>query len=152
MADDAHPVPAPSQSALTEPENRKFTINFGPQHPAAHGVLAMQEINRMALTKPFLLVFVGTALSCLLLGIVSALEPWDARTRWRMASCASYLLGTFLLTIAYHVPRNEALARIDPVSLEAAGRWGEYLAEWVPANHARAGAALLGLIGLMLGR
>jgi NADH-quinone oxidoreductase subunit D len=41
MADDAHPVPAPSDSALTEPENRKFTINFGPQHPAAHGVLRL---------------------------------------------------------------------------------------------------------------
>ncbi len=23
------------------PENRNFTINFGPQHPAAHGVLRM---------------------------------------------------------------------------------------------------------------
>jgi NADH-quinone oxidoreductase subunit D len=41
MADDAHPVPARSDSQLTEPENRKFTINFGPQHPAAHGVLRL---------------------------------------------------------------------------------------------------------------
>jgi NADH-quinone oxidoreductase subunit D len=41
MADDAHPVPAYSDSALSEPESRKFTINFGPQHPAAHGVLRL---------------------------------------------------------------------------------------------------------------
>jgi NADH-quinone oxidoreductase subunit D len=41
MADDAHPVPASSDSALTEEEGRKFTINFGPQHPAAHGVLRL---------------------------------------------------------------------------------------------------------------
>ena len=41
MADDAVPVPARSESALSEPESRKFTINFGPQHPAAHGVLRL---------------------------------------------------------------------------------------------------------------
>ena len=43
MADDAHPVPTPSDSAVSEKaeEDRKFSINFGPQHPAAHGVLRM---------------------------------------------------------------------------------------------------------------
>jgi len=40
MADDAHPIPEPSQSAVGE-EDRRFTINFGPQHPAAHGVLRL---------------------------------------------------------------------------------------------------------------
>ena len=40
MADDASlPVAIPSPQA--EFENRKFTINFGPQHPAAHGVLRL---------------------------------------------------------------------------------------------------------------
>ena len=28
-------------TATKPPENRNFTINFGPQHPAAHGVLRM---------------------------------------------------------------------------------------------------------------
>ena len=32
MADTAH---------ISEMEDRKFTLNFGPQHPAAHGVLRM---------------------------------------------------------------------------------------------------------------
>ena len=42
MADDALPPrPAPSDSVLSEPEDRKFTINFGPQHPAAPGVLRL---------------------------------------------------------------------------------------------------------------
>ncbi len=41
MADDAQPIPTPSDSVASEPESRKFTINFGPQHPAAHGVLRL---------------------------------------------------------------------------------------------------------------
>jgi NADH-quinone oxidoreductase subunit D len=41
MADDVRPVPASSDSVLSEDESRKFTINFGPQHPAAHGVLRL---------------------------------------------------------------------------------------------------------------
>ena len=35
MADDASNLPAPPE------EKRTFTINFGPQHPAAHGVLRL---------------------------------------------------------------------------------------------------------------
>ncbi|MBW0152789.1 MAG: NADH-quinone oxidoreductase subunit D [Phenylobacterium sp.] len=36
------PSPAPlAHSPSTETEIRKFTINFGPQHPAAHGVLRL---------------------------------------------------------------------------------------------------------------
>ncbi|MBY0447987.1 MAG: hypothetical protein K2P95_04795, partial [Hyphomonadaceae bacterium] len=50
MADDAHPMaqaaePVQPVSAplLAEEEGRErtFTINFGPQHPAAHGVLRL---------------------------------------------------------------------------------------------------------------
>ena len=39
MADDAHAIPEPSASEKFE--DHKFTINFGPQHPAAHGVLRL---------------------------------------------------------------------------------------------------------------
>src|SRR4026207_340968 len=32
---------AETESGQREGDNRKFTINFGPQHPAAHGVLRL---------------------------------------------------------------------------------------------------------------
>jgi NADH-quinone oxidoreductase subunit D len=37
MADDLHPIPEPSASDA----DHKFSVNFGPQHPAAHGVLRL---------------------------------------------------------------------------------------------------------------
>ena len=41
MADDARPVVYEEPAAGPPAEDRKFTINFGPQHPAAHGVLRL---------------------------------------------------------------------------------------------------------------
>ena len=57
MADDLHPVNRPQERPLAGTDtqvfddgltdharamdDRKFTINFGPQHPAAHGVLRL---------------------------------------------------------------------------------------------------------------
>src|SRR5271154_6047091 len=38
MADDLSAVPIPGEPVE---EKRTFTINFGPQHPAAHGVLRL---------------------------------------------------------------------------------------------------------------
>jgi uncharacterized membrane protein len=48
----------------------------------------------------------------------------------------TYLVA-IVLTIAYHVPRNDALARVDPGSAGAEAAWSRYLAEWVPWNHVR---------------
>ncbi|MCI3134458.1 NADH-quinone oxidoreductase subunit D [Phenylobacterium aquaticum] len=46
MADDATPIPSVTEavvetSLVPETPVRKFNINFGPQHPAAHGVLRL---------------------------------------------------------------------------------------------------------------
>src|SRR5271166_5974087 len=41
MADGSVDANTPLETTVRPPENRNFTINFGPQHPAAHGVLRM---------------------------------------------------------------------------------------------------------------
>ena len=46
------------------------------------------------------------------------------------------------MTIAYHVPRNHALAAVEPQRAEAAGRWARYHREWTRWNHMRTAAAL----------
>jgi uncharacterized membrane protein len=120
--------------------------------PAAQGIAAMQAINRAALQKPFLLTFVGTGLVCLVLAGLSALGWADARARYRCAGCMVYLLGTFLVTRAANVPRNQALDLLDPSVASAGARWLAYLSEWTAWNHVRTLAALVALVLLVLSR
>jgi uncharacterized membrane protein len=53
-----------------------------------------------------------------------------------------YLAGVVVLTFAYHVPRNDALATVDPNSADAAGHWDRYVRSWTAWNHVRTIAPL----------
>jgi uncharacterized membrane protein len=110
--------------------------------PAQQGVAAMQAINVAAVTFAFIAALVGTAAACGALA-VWALFAWDERfAPYLLLGSSLYLLGTILLTIAYHVPRNEALARVEPHSAEAESHWRRYLSGWTAWNHLRAATAL----------
>jgi uncharacterized membrane protein len=65
---------------------------------------------------------------------------------------ALYLFGSFGLTMVANVPRNDALAGLDPVSPEAAAYWPVYVREWTMWNHVRtaasAGAAVAYVLAL----
>jgi uncharacterized membrane protein len=80
--------------------------------PAPVGVRAMQEINRAAPNPVFMLTLFGTAV----LGVglaVAAIVGRDPGWWFVVVGAASYLVCVGL-TIGYHVPRNEALAALDP--------------------------------------
>ena len=86
--------------------------------PVEQGVAAMQAINVAAVTPVFMAALFGTAVACVAL-TVSALFAWDARfAPYLLVGSTLYLVGTILLTIAYHVPRNEALATVEPHSAD----------------------------------
>jgi uncharacterized membrane protein len=110
--------------------------------PAEQGVAAMQAINVAAISFAFMAALFGTAVACGAL-TVWALFAWDERfAPFLLAGSALYLIGTILLTIAYHVPRNEALATLEPHSAEAESHWKRYLSGWTAWNHLRAATAL----------
>jgi uncharacterized membrane protein len=110
--------------------------------PAAQGVAAMQAINVEAVTPAFMVALFGTAVACGAL-TVFALFAWDERfAPYLLAGSALYLVGTILLTIGYHVPRNEALARVEPHSTDAESHWTRYLSGWTIWNHVRAASSL----------
>jgi uncharacterized membrane protein len=110
--------------------------------PAEQGVAAMQAINVAVVTFAFMAALFGTAVACGALA-VWALFAWGERFGpYLLAGGALYLIGTILLTIAYHVPRNEALATVEPLGADAEGQWRRYLSGWTAWNHVRAAATL----------
>jgi hypothetical protein len=87
----------------------------------AQGVAAMQAINVAAVTPAFMAALFGTAVACGVLA-VWALFAWDERfAPYLLVGSLLYLVGTIVLTIAYHVPRNDALVRVEPHELARDG-------------------------------
>lgn len=115
------------------------------------GIAAMQAINVAVLNRLFLPAFFGTGLLCLAVAVLS-LADWPAPGGVaRLAGSLAYLVGTFLVTVAFNVPRNDALAAVDAASPAAAGAWSSYLGAWTVWNHVRTAAALAATALLALG-
>jgi uncharacterized membrane protein len=111
------------------------------QLPAQDGIAAMQAINAAALRPAFLWVFTGTAALCAAV-VVGSLLDWDDASPYVLVGGLLYLIGSFGLTVGYHVPRNEALDRVEPSSPDAASHWSRYVRDWTAWNHVRGAAAV----------
>lgn len=123
-----------------------FVMQALQDQPHPQGVRAMQAINRRVLNPVFMLVFMGTALLCVvLLGAVW----WQtvANAAYIISGALLYLVGVFGITAAGNVPLNEQLARS-----EAEPFWREYLNRWLLWNHLRTLAAGLAMLCFVLAR
>jgi uncharacterized membrane protein len=109
---------------------------------AAQGIAAMQSINVAVITPLFMAAFLGTAAACALLAVSSLLSWRKPGAGYLLAGSLLYLIGVFLVTIVFNVPRNNALAAVDPASADGAGLWAGYLSSWTAWNHVRTAAAL----------
>jgi uncharacterized membrane protein len=120
-----------------------FVMKALAQLPAADAIAAMQRINAVVLNPLFLGVFVGTAVLAAIC-VFAGFFPWgEPRSLLLLAAGSFYLLGSFGVTAALNVPRNERLARLDSASAEAADYWPVYLREWLLWNHVRTAASLV---------
>jgi uncharacterized membrane protein len=118
--------------------------------PAPEGIAVMQQINITVINPLFMGALFGTALTCLAT-IVAALLDWDSSYgAYLVAGAALYVVGTIVVTIVFNVPRNNALAKVDPRSPEGAALWASYLVEWTAWNHVRTVAPLVAA-GLLTG-
>ncbi|OXS36141.1 anthrone oxygenase family protein [Streptomyces sp. XY006] len=120
--------------------------------PPAQGVAAMKAINVAAVTPPFMAVFLGSAVLCAVIAVVTFVLWPEEGTVELLVGSALYLFGSFGLTMVANVPRNDALAGLEPGTSEAAAYWSAYLREWTLWNHVRtvasAGAALAYVLAL----
>jgi uncharacterized membrane protein len=106
------------------------------------GIRAMQSINVVVINPVFLGVFVGTALVCAVLAVLSIRSWSDAGSGLRLAGCLAYVVGTFAITMWFNVPRNNALAALAAETADGAAYWVRYLGEWTWWNHVRTLAAV----------
>ena len=116
--------------------------------PAAQGVAAMNSINVMAVTPVFMTALFGTAAACVAVAAWALVDWDDSFSPWLLAGSALYLTGTIGLTIGYHVPRNNALAAVEPTSQDADGRWRRYVVDWTLWNHVRVATGLAAAVAL----
>ncbi len=118
--------------------------------PPPQGIAAMKSINIAVINPIFLGPFLGTAVGCVIL-LVSTLLTWQKPgATCVLVGSALYLLGTFLVTFVFNVPRNNALATLDPASAESARFWTEYVAGWTLWNHVRTVATIAAAILLTI--
>jgi uncharacterized membrane protein len=111
--------------------------------PPGHAVAAMNSINVEIVNPLFLLLFLGTAAVCLLLVIHAALYAKLAGAGFALWGGGAYLVGALAVTVVCNVPRNNALARVDPASPAAADAWRMFVSAWVAWNHVRTIACLV---------
>ena len=113
---------------------------LGRQTPAS-GIAAMQSINITVINPWFLAAFFGPALVGAVLAI-SALKQWHqpGAIYWLVGALA-YTIGTIGVTVAGNIPLNDALAVVNPSSVEGARLWARYLSDWTFWNHVRTAAA-----------
>jgi uncharacterized membrane protein len=62
----------------------------------------------------------------------------------------TYLLGTFLVTLVFNVPKNNTLASVAPTDPEGTNLWTDYLLKWTAWNHVRAAAVLAAATSLTI--
>ncbi|MGV9453377.1 anthrone oxygenase family protein [Streptomyces sp. NPDC003635] len=105
--------------------------------PPAQGVAAMQAINVAAVTPAFMIVFIGSAVLCAVLAVVTFVLWPDEGTVELLLGSALYLCGSFGVTMVANVPRNDALMKLEPGTAEAAAYWTTYVREWTAWNHVR---------------
>ena len=118
------------------------------------GIAAMQSINVTVLRPPFMLAMFGTAGLCVALGLRALLRWTTPGSAWLLLGSAVYLAGTIIVTMAFNVPRNDALSALPTEGAAAAAFWPRFLAEWMSWNHVRTvtslGASALLMVGMIV--
>ena len=128
-----------------------FVMRALSQMPTSAGIVAMQRINVTIINPLFMLVFLGTPVASVYLAIVGVIDLSEPGFAYLLAGSTVYIVGLLLVTMAFNVPRNDALATVDPESQQASTAWSKYIREWTAWNHVRTVSALGSTVLFSLG-
>lgn len=113
----------------------------------ADGTRAMQRINDKAPNPGFMLTLMGGAVTGLALAVTSIGET--GASAGLQAAGGLLSVASAVITIAFHVPRNDRLAAVDADSPEGERVWVRYQREWTRGNHVRTLTSVLSLASLL---
>lgn len=111
---------------------------LGPM-PAAQ---AMNAINVQIVRSLFMPLFLGTTLTSAALAVIGLTRPGTPGAVTMLAGGAIYVIGMFVVTMAFNVPLNNALTAASGADVAAA--WPHYVQRWLLWNHIRTLASTLG--------
>ena len=117
--------------------------------PPDQGIAAMQSINRIAVKPGFMLAFAGTAVLCVAVAVMAIIRWNEPGSLPALVASGVYVVGAFVFTIAFHVPRNDKLDTLDPDAASSHSYWNKYVTEWSIGNHVRGAAAIAALVLLI---
>lgn len=117
-------------------------------------IAAMKGINAEAQANgPFLALFLGSALLALVVGVIAAVQFARPGSGYVIAGAVLAVVA-MVVTMAFNVPLNNTLDKVDPSALSAADalrEWQAYLVPWTAWNHVRTVAPLLGSVLMLVG-
>lgn len=126
-----------------------FIVQSLARLPPAQGIAAMQSINVVVVRSLFIAVFVGTAVVSL--GVAgSAFSAQGPLRTWLVVGGLLYVVGSFGVTMAFNVPRNNALAALDATLPTSAAAWESYVSSWTSWNHVRTFASAAAAIAFVI--
>ncbi|ACI53434.1 DUF1772 domain-containing protein [Rhizobium acidisoli] len=117
--------------------------------PAEQGIAAMNSINVTIVRSPFMALFVPTAILCLVIAALALMNWRGGASALMLAGAALYVFASFLSTIIFNVPMNDALEKVTVGGPEAAALWATYLKDWTWWNHVRTVASLLASVAFV---
>ncbi len=119
--------------------------------PPETAIVAMSEFNRAAPRAPLMLLMVGTAVVLLAIVVGAFRDLARGSTRaWLLVAGAGSYFSSFLITMVFHVPRNDRLMNADVADGQAGSTWNDFVGPWVAMNHVRTATAILGALLLTL--
>lgn len=127
-----------------------FVMDALARLPAARGIAAMQSINVAVLGSGFLAALLGTAAFGSVVAAIAMASQRTPASALLVTGALLHVLGVVIVTMLANVPRNEALALLDPDASGAAAEWARYVVEWTRWNHVRTLASLAGTASFAL--
>ncbi|MBB3384809.1 MULTISPECIES: anthrone oxygenase family protein [Rhizobium] len=111
--------------------------------PVDQGIAAMQSINTTIVRSPFIVLFLLTAALSIFIAVMAILYWRGGTSVLMLTGAALYIVASFLSTMVFNVPLNDALDKVDGHSAESVQLWSTYISDWTRWNHVRTVASLL---------